>query len=1152
MPQVRAAASATRDLREQPRFVASRVVVPRRSVRQQLWWIGWPGTAPFVWSGNWHHFAYELVLRPAEMKYEQLSVLLPCYTLEDLELRRQADEAEQLLSAWTALWHPVLIQRTGCIPGWLSAEQPMAEPGAHLIALPGCCEALLPEDWLAGAEAAGSRVVRAEQQRAATVEALLGALEGPAEAVDPELSADFFALGFCHLTVELLTRQLRYMSNLDESSFRQKLLAAAEEGLARGHQAAREHIQGAFDLLYEAREYFYPVESYLIDLTLVAPTTLGEPLRRELRSRSGLARNLLLTAEVLDQLAAAEPESLAALRHALEQGTVAVAGAEQREGPLPLLPPEAIAWRIARGLDAFRRRLDTRPAVFARRRFGLTPVLPAILRRMGFQGALHQALDEGRFPAGNQSRVRWEGFDGTTIDAVGRVALDVSRADAFLRLPEQLGNAMDLDQVATVVLAHWAGHASPWYEDLRRAAGYTAALGSFVTLPQYFEQTGFSGQRLRHEADQYRSPYLRQAVSQGVPDPISRWVRYYRRRAVIGQIKAIELLAACCGRAPRQQQSSPPELAVPEASGADGASGADAEQPRAGRALENSAGAADLRHDDGLLEPLIQATEDALEKTRPAGEDEQALDQRLADELAEAAARFTEGLAGSAGRSAARALGSLVINPTPFERRTRVQPAAVGEGLAARGAVRLVEATGERTEALVDVPPMGFAWIGPESNRELADGPAEPDAPARARKRGWLRGLGTRRTADEPPMAEENVLRNEFVEVSFDPVTGAIRAISDYKTRGPRLAQQLALRSPVAGAGEAGDACHYSIMAADRIEVVSAGPLVGELLCCGRLVDRQGGTVAGFRQTTRLCRGSRVVELIIELDVQRPPGANPWDNYYACRFAWSDATANLYRAVNLANRPTDTAQVEAPLVLDIRASKTRTTLLSAGLPYHRRFGLRKLDTLLVVAGESERRFRLGIGIDLPGPVGTGWQFLAPPPVVHSVGSPGTPAAWLFHIDARNVLAGPWQPVWDRAGLAGLRVGLLETEGRQTRVGLRLCRSPRWAQRTDPPDAPARPLSVEDDRVTLDLGPHAWADVEIGFRGTAPAVHGAEADETRAAEGGQTSGVQGGKPHPAEPQGAEPTAGEPAGAATSAQPPLAEDARPSDSNPGAQV
>ena len=44
------------------------------------------------------------------------------------------------------------------------------------------------------------------------------------------------------------------------------------------------------------------------------------------------------------------------------------------------------------------------------------------------------------------------------------------------------------------------------------------------------------------------------------------------------------------------------------------------------------------------------------------------------------------------------------------------------------------------------------------------------------------------------------------------------------------------------------------------------------MVCRGRLVDREGRRLAGFRQTTRLWRGSRVVELEIELDIDRQPG----------------------------------------------------------------------------------------------------------------------------------------------------------------------------------------------------------------------------------------------------------------------------------------
>ena len=158
----------------------------------------------------------------------------------------------------------------------------------------------------------------------------------------------------------------------------------------------------------------------------------------------------------------------------------------------------------------------------------MTPILPQILDHLGFTGVVHATLDDGRFPVGNTSRQRWEGIDGTTVEALLRVPIDASRAEGFLRLPHALSGVADMDNQPTVIFAHWPGNTSPWYEDIHRARRYTTVLGSFRTLPDYFERTGTSGHQTAPKADEYRSPYLKQAVAAGQPDPISRWVRYYR------------------------------------------------------------------------------------------------------------------------------------------------------------------------------------------------------------------------------------------------------------------------------------------------------------------------------------------------------------------------------------------------------------------------------------------------------------------------------------------------------------------------------------------------------------------------------------------------------------------------------------------------
>jgi alpha-mannosidase len=158
----------------------------------------------------------------------------------------------------------------------------------------------------------------------------------------------------------------------------------------------------------------------------------------------------------------------------------------------------------------------------------------------------------------------------------------------------------------------------------------------------------------------------------------------------------------------------------------------------------------------------------------------------------------------------------------------------------------------------------------------------------------------------------------------------------------------------------------------------------------------------------------------------------------------------------------------------------RTTLLTGGLPFHRRLGVRKLDTLLSVRGETARSFRLGIGIDLPHPVAAALDFLSPPVNVASVPMPSTPSGWLFHLDSRHVLATHWEAVTSAGRLAGFRVRLLETDGRKVGLGLNAFRTVQSARKVHPGDAAPADLVVENGRIIVPLGPHEWAEVEADF------------------------------------------------------------------------
>ena len=133
-----------------------------------------------------------------------------------------------------------------------------------------------------------------------------------------------------------------------------------------------------------------------------------------------------------------------------------------------------------------------------------------------------------------------------------------------------------------------------------------------------------------------------------------------------------------------------------------------------------------------------------------------------------------------------------------------------------------------------------------------------------------------------------------------------------------------------------------------------------------------------------------------------------------------------------------------------------------------------LDTLLVVQGESARRFRLGVGFDIAHPLTAALGLLAPRTIATGVPAPPSPSGWLFHLDSRNVVATHWEPIVSAGRSDGFRVRLLETEGRAALLGLRSFRAPRSARRLDDPPVE---LSVEGDRVKVQIQPYQWIEVE---------------------------------------------------------------------------
>ncbi len=426
------------------------------------------------------------------MTIRRASVLLPCHGLDDFPTHLAGAEAAGLLAASTALWHPALLAAMGRLPGWRSTEN-LPDPDefdGELVLMPWVSRQKLPIDWCDRMRASSPRNPPPVPANASREETIIAALESAGLDWPPHAALivrDFLALGFAYLQVELLARSMRYSSILLADQFESAVIEAARAALAGDETLAREGLARAFDLLSDARNHTYSVDIYLIDLTLLANSTLGETLRSKLVA--GLPTNVLVTGELLEKLSVEHPDSLANLRQAIESGTACIVGGMLHGESSALLAPEALLAEITQGQEATQRILNHNCEFFGQFNSAFSPHLPEVLTSSGFRAALLAAFDGGTLTKAEQCKTYWAPPQGPRIEALSAIPLDIAEPKTWLTLSSKMGDTIMHDHVATVLLAGWPGQGGEYHDDLRRVARQSPVLGKFITLEKYFRTT---------------------------------------------------------------------------------------------------------------------------------------------------------------------------------------------------------------------------------------------------------------------------------------------------------------------------------------------------------------------------------------------------------------------------------------------------------------------------------------------------------------------------------------------------------------------------------------------------------------------------------------------------------------------------------------
>jgi alpha-mannosidase len=957
------------------------------------------------------------------MSLTETIILVPCHSLEDFPTELGDEPAAGLLNAFAIAFHPALIATTGSFPRYRRADEAgQAQPGQLLI-LPTACKDWVQHGWADHARREGAQVVSGEFEREAMLTAALRAVSPEtAEKLSKDLAADFMALGTVYLFTELLTRHMRNYSHLDEQLFLAELLPAARAALADDQPTARTHLRRCFEKLQDCREKFYPVDSYLLDLCLLIPRLANESCEALLRS--DVPVNFLAQGCDWQEILAAHPDWQQLLTERWRDGQLDLLGGDWREGPDSLVAIDDVLANLIHGRAWYLENLGRAPTVWGRRRFGHGPHLPQLLTRLNYTGALHFVMDDGIYPDDEQAKFRWQGNDGSHLDACSRIPLAGDSASAWLRFPLRLSESMDRDHSAGAFIARWPEMRSPWLNDLRRAAGYAPVLGKFTTFEAFFRATDTHGALQEFKAGEYLSPLLVQSVARREADPISRYRRYWElHRQAVQQDWCRGLVEIL--NSPEFRRLDDPQR----------------EWNRARHSPDSPA--AEL---DAALEQLEQQSAEVHRELARV---------LTAQEVADSAATPPQGV--------------LIVNPLSCTRQELID---WPEGTVPPGGAGVLQrqVTDETARAIVEVPGCGFVWLPAVPRDQAAATPPGPIA-----------------------MAEELLLRTDLFEVELSNVTGGIAQIRTYRRSPNRLSQQVAFRFPFERRFQVTDGeqtsevrSYYSEMVLQESRILSAGPAVGCIETRGELRDQVARkAIASYVQRVSVYRGSALVRVELEITAEKLPEGDPWSNYYCCRFAWKNEEAALSGSLQEGTHLLTNIRCEAPHCIEIADQRYRTSLHFPGLPFHRKVGDRMLDTLLIVEGETARRFEFTIQLDDPFPLATTWRSFAPPAVIPLAQAPpgGVQSGWLFHVDAPNVLLKRLMPLppneaGDRSG--GFVIRLQETEGLHKSIYVRCFATPSHARQLDFRGETIGTIPIENDAMRIEIAAYEVCDVEVRY------------------------------------------------------------------------
>ncbi len=964
------------------------------------------------------------------------TVLFPCHSWEDFPLHHREEKADGLLSCWISLWHPLLLHQTQALPNWTRADEPGEQLANTLVVIPEVSNSWLPTGFASKAVRQEAKLITGETCRWKILERTFPDCDlGKGDAG----VNDFLALGYAYLQIKLMTHQLRSSSNLDEERFSDALLSAVKAWRSKSSEGepTRDLLGGCFDLLLEEKNCYYPVEPELVDFVLAAKTTTGRALTRQLESLHPFS--LLADTKTLEKVETQNPEAFNLIRQKVLDRQIDLVCCNQSELADPLLSPESSLNQIRQATRYCQEKFDYSPSTYARRRFGLSPSLPAILEQLEFEGVLHSTLDDGKFPYSSSSNMRWEGDEGNSILALGQIPKDARQSATFLNLGVDLGQAIDSAHVATFLLAHWPDMAHPCLNDLLNIQKHGALLGRMTTLNEYFANSYDPGYSDTYTADEYEPPYFKQSIQTRVVDPISRFTRYWHQISSLKPLRGLSVLVSSILKRLNLDHDWPSTVVSCETR-------------------------------INLLQTQIEV---ATELNDPAQINKHV--EQIDAELQSIQSELLSAMC-SASKSPSAVAESdevVILNPLangeiyqlkngPNSNRTA--------SLKSKGSVVLASSDSNSSDWIIETPAMS---ITPVSAKVLKN--------------------ATNELANDATVTTPNSIRNEFFELVVDQETGALNNLNLHDRRKNLLSQQIALRIPgqFDSHGHPIGKARYSRMKCTNYRVESLSRITGQITTEGQLLD-DDRVVAEFVQTFTISRGRKLIDIGVRIQPQVELTDSP-NHYFCSRVAWKDESAELLRNAQHVRTFVSGQKFEATNYVEIVSPTAQLTLFPKGLPFQRRSDRRMLDTLLIAGSESEREFRFSIGVNVPYPLVAAHQTMTPTikmdmkdaisAVAHSLdrANENCESQWFFHFNCRSIVATWWETIFDENDqLSGIRVRLRESQGRGGTLKIRSVFELESCVKTNFNNTHLCDAIVESDTASIDFSSFEYFQLQLNF------------------------------------------------------------------------